>query len=213
MLKTIDSEAEGSQALDGISQIECRRISELLISGELGKQHRQPDNRLYFLIEEGGGCALLDNEEFRLYPGTFVVIPANCLYELRLKPDTDGYCFSGTELFLRTRVAQALFTTPASFWESYYKPSTYNDLEGAHQARRIQVFSEISAAIRRFGLGCDAAVMGYIFVLLTENTIPNLISGVEPSQKPESPDMNLMYQYQVLVEKHFSDHFSIEDYC
>src|SRR5690606_20417040 len=67
--------------------------------------------------------------------------------------------------------------------------------------------------VRRFGLGCDAAVMGYIFVLLTEDTIPNKIAGQQPQSRLESSDTHLVYRFQILVEKHYRKHYPIEDYC
>lgn len=214
MLRSSDKGRQGVRDFDGISQIKCQRISELLMSDDIGDKHRDADNRYFFLIESGGGCALVDNEEFRLAPGTLLVIPANCLYQLRLQPDTEGLLFAGSELFLRTKVAQALFTTPEAFWESYYSPAAHQDLAGPHrQEKRQQVFREIYAVARRFGLGCDAAVMGYIFVLMTEDTIPNRLSGIEPTPRLDSSDNGLVYQYQILVEKHFREHLSIEDYC
>lgn len=208
------SDNQGLPGLDGASQIDCKRISELLQSDDLAMQHREPDKRNFFFIEHGGGRAFVDNGEFSLEPGSLLVVPANCLYKLQLKPETDGLRFSGSELFLRTRVAQALFITPAAFWESYYSPAAYQNLTGPERRNlREQVFREVTAAARRFGLGCDAAVMGYIFVLMTEETIPNLLSGMEPTPKLDSSDSGILYQYQILVEKHFRAHLSIEDYC
>lgn len=214
MLKSFYNYKQHAQAPDERLRINCRRIRELLISGELNDQNRDPENRQFFLIENGNGNALIDNEEFKVFSGTLVVIPANCLYQLKLKPGSDGFMFSGSELFLRTQVAQTLFTTPASFWESYYKPNTYDNFVGQQYAKkRKQVISEISRAVRRFGLGCDAAVMAYIFVLLTEDTIPNLLSGMASVPKFDPSSINILYQYQTMIEKHFREHLAIEDYC
>jgi len=214
MLKSLSRDRQGAQNLDGISQIDCRRISELLVSQDMSVQQRCPDRRQQFLFEKGGGCVLIDNEELRLAPGSLLVLPANCPYQFRLTPDTDGFAFSGSELFLRTRVAQAMFTTPSSFWESYYKPYTYDDLTGEHQReKRKRIFTEVSIAAARFGLGCDAAIMAYILVVVVESTLPKLLQGWQPPTKMDSSDTSLLYQYQILVENHFREHLTIESYC
>jgi len=213
MLKNTDNHGQRTQDSDAISQISCRRIGDLLAATDLSSIQRHQDSRQYFLVEQGGGVAVVDDQEFSLVPGSFLVIPPNALYRLMLEPGTDGFSFVGPELFMRTRVAQALFTTSASFWESYYRPSVHQDITGLNNAgKRRQLFAEVAAAVQRLGLGCDAAVMGYIFVLITEDTIPDKIAG-EPHSKPESSDSHLLYRFQLLLERHYLKHYPIEDYC
>lgn len=214
MLKNTDNHGQRAPDSDAISQISCRRIGDLVASTDLSNVQRKQDGRQYFLVEQGGGIAVVDDQEFSLVPGSFLVIPPNALYRLILEPGTDGFNFIGPELFMRTRVAQALVTTSASFWESYYRPSVHQYITGAHNAgKRGQLFAEVAAAAQRLGLGCDAAVMGYIFVLITEDTIPDKIAGQEPHSKPESSDSQLLHRFQLLLETHYLKHYPIEEYC
>lgn len=214
MPKNERTEEPLSQALDGISQIKFSTISELLACGKLNENYRNPDHRQFYIITKGSGVVVLDNEAFRIRSGTVIVIPSNCRYQFRLKPGADGVIFSGTELFMRTRVAQALFTTSSTFSEPYYKPHAYNVLEGPQQRKkRGKIFAEIGLAAKRLGLGCDASVMSYILVLLAEDSMINrFATGWETTPRVESSEAGLLYQYQILVERHFREHLPMQDY-
>src|SRR5690606_9959126 len=212
MGKPFDGDRQDHRGLESISHIACLTIRQLLASGELASKKLERDNRLFLFIQRGGGYALVGSEQYALEPGAFLVIPANCLYQLRLEAETDGFCFSGSELFLRTWVAEALISTPAAFWLTCCHTVVHYGLVGC-RLRLERVFAAMALAVRRFGLGCDAAVIGYILVLITESNLSEAADDVTDIRANNSSSTGLLSRYQLLVETHFRKHHSIEHYC
>ncbi|MAT51769.1 MAG: hypothetical protein CMK32_11365 [Porticoccaceae bacterium] len=203
-----------TDSLRRLSQIRYQRIRDIDHCIDLSKDRRDTTRRGYWFIEQGGGFAVVNHEEFKLCPGTVMTIPANAMYRFHLLPGTDGMVFCGSELFMRSRVATGLYTTASSYQEGYYKPSAYYRYGGdAQEKKRLQLFREIAAAATRLGMGCDAAVMGYIFVLLADGALPEELGNDDLDIRTSSEYTDLVYEFQMLVEKHYRDHISIDCYC
>lgn len=195
-----------------LSNISYNSISDLIAISDLSKDRRDATSRQHWFIVRGGGVAVINHQTFTLRAGDELTIPINAMYRLELLPDTEGFIFSGSDDFFRSRVAPALYTTEGALHDRYYKPLVCRRLPGdSMNATRQRIAEEITRAATHFGMGCDAAVMGYIFVLMTNRNLPN---------EPENQDntklnlvfTDLLYQFQVLVEKHYLEHLSINDY-
>lgn len=208
--------SKSSQQTDNeLCQINYYRIKEISASVDLSQDYRDvSSSRYYWFVESGGGVAVINHEEFELCPGAVVMIPANTLYRFHLRAGTDGMVFSGADHFMRTKVATGLYTTPSSFQETYYKPSVSYQLAGdKNAAKRHKIFSEMADAASHLGMGCDAAVMGYIFVLLADGNLPEAPLAQDPPVKSTISSADLIYDFQVLVERHYREHISIDCYC
>lgn len=195
-----------------LSNIGWHRIGDLIATTDLSKDQRDEINRQHWFIVSGGGVAVINHQVFTLSAGDELSIPVNAMYRLELEPDSEGFVFSGSDHFFRSRVAPALYTTEGALHDRYYKPLVCNRLPGDGMAvTRQRIAQEIARATVHFGMGCDAAVMGYIFVLITNRNLPN-----EPENQDNSKlnlvFTDLLYQFQVLVEKHYLDHLAINDY-
>lgn len=198
----------------GKSRVVCRPLAEVVSISPDDALIRNPSDRQYFFIRRGGGKVRFDGREVDLNVGTFLVIPANCDHSLDWRPGTDGLYFSSSELFLRTRVAEAILRSPIYFWDSYYRPTAYTDWEGDEkQGKREQVFGELTEVSEHLGRGYDEILMAYILLVLAEDSMGARLSTEVPSLHLKTTDTEILYRFQVLVEKHFRQHFTVEDYC
>lgn len=198
--------AEGA----GASNISYHKLGDVIGVCDLAIKQRDSVCRHYLLITEGDGRAFVDDDEFELSPGVLLVIPVNALFSFSLSAGADGFIFSGTELFFRERVAAALLDRPASHWKDYYQPNAYYTLAGPDRNNdRARVFGQVEEAAEHFGIGSDAAVMAYIFVLVSVRRRAS--PPVTDSGKQRYTD--LVYRYHALVDEHYGKHLGIDDYC
>lgn len=199
------------------SQIGYFNISDLLRFDDMATPRRDELNRYYWLIERGGGVAYINGRAISLRPGTFVKVPANAMHRLQLSSQTEGMIFRGADVFMRTRVAPGLHTDAATYQDFYFKPFVYRGLEGdTNNVKRERIATEIKTAAARLGLNCDAAVMGYIFVILADagDTNTEVATASSPHELGQTDSYaELVYQFQILVERHFREHMPIECYC
>src|SRR5690606_33455227 len=91
----------------------------------IAQGHRDPLKRLYFFFKEAKGYAIVDDQEFKICPGTSLVIPVNRLFMISLSKNPQGYVFAGDEYFLRTKVALGTFTPPSHYKVTYHHPRAY----------------------------------------------------------------------------------------
>lgn len=208
-----DFKFTGSGHNDALTHIESHTLQALCNTNYVDETVTDPVRRYYFFFERGSGHIHIDGCRFELGPGSIVVVPANSQFILSLENTAIGLMFSGSELFLRTRVAPVLNTTPSRYLDNYYKPSIYNRLNDATDRKLLKNrFKEAETARAKLGQGSDGAVMAYIFLLLGENISKNQFDHSRKSEKKRNRDSAVLYRFNQLIEQYFAQHLSIDKY-
>jgi AraC family transcriptional activator of pobA len=175
--------------------------------------------RLYVFITAGKGSIAFDGRNETLLPGTVLSIPSQAKYALQLNDRIDGIWIAVQEEFLTSRVVPSMpsMTQPHSpFWNLYYSLSVRKDMVGAaNRALRKQAFSELLNAQRRLGLGCDPLVAGYMLLVLFTPSYGHFFTKPQRDEQPPVRAITgeVVLSFRRLVEKHYREHWSIEDYC
>jgi AraC family transcriptional activator of pobA len=177
------------------------------------------DSQQWIFVYSGAGSIDLDGATFAVRSGTVIAVPSGTVCILRLDPRSEGICLRVRDAYFQSQVVTAVpalaqGTTP--YWEAYYTPIVFNELTGDfNRKHRDKLRRELLTARERIGLGCDAAVAGYMLVIMFET---QLIAARRPPGPGVRSDAQtgargLVMEFRSLIEQHFLRHLQVLDYC
>ncbi|MDB6060331.1 MAG: hypothetical protein JWM78_434 [Verrucomicrobiaceae bacterium] len=181
--------------------------------------------RQYLFVLAGDAAATFDGINQELLAGTVVSIPAQIKCELYFAENADGIWFAVLEEFLSVRVIPCfpdLAKPHSEFWQQYYTVLLRTKMTGAAQLNtREKIMHELLLASERFGIGCDAVILGYLLVVLFSAANVAVSATTSDQQKqhdecdmsPHAADCNLVLTFRQLVEKKLNSHWNINQYC
>ena len=175
-------------------------------------------HRQYLFISRGGGSARIDEVTWSLEPGLFIVVPESAQFLLTLEMGTQGIWLAGAADFMTHGVASALFLNGSEHWLSYHAPKRiplFASRTDEGELNRVQ--AELESVCARLGRGCDIAVVAYVFVVLTVNrggqwNLPEVHKN-DAFQFVEDPSVQILLRFRGMIEQHFRDHLSVNDFA
>src|SRR5690606_31021135 len=123
------------------------------------------------------------------------------------------------EIVFRTRVLNGLpgnQDRTSSFWRTYYTARILSHSTGVeNRLMRLQTGSELTSLARHLGKGGDPAIVGTALVILMGSLKRQPVAPLKEtvSRSDTITSSNIVIEFRVLIEEHFTRHLEIGQYA
>lgn len=195
--------------------IRMERLSSWMDAAGCVRDLTSDASRQYVFIARGCAELWIDGEPKTLSPGAILIVPAGARCTIACDRSAEGMWLSAPDAVLHFRVMPSLLPPSPQYWATYHNPMVVDCWTGrARRKDRTSIMRELAAARERLGGYCDVAVLSYIFVILLAPVLrPGYLPSNAAKSVPGRSKHNLVMRFRGLVERHFREHLTIEDYC
>lgn len=184
----------------------------------------QTDIRQYVFLHSGAGTAELDGWRTSVAPGEILFIPSRTAAQLELEPGSRIFRFTIEDSFLISCVCPTLSVAFATYANEFNSPRKLRHwVEPHEECERDRLWCELMLARRRIGPVGEAAVAGYVLMMLFEkyNHLVPATGRQMVDEKVETPAhvqgadaaTSIVVRFRGLVEQHLLSHWRVQDYA
>jgi AraC family transcriptional activator of pobA len=171
--------------------------------------------RQYLYLRSGSLTVDVGGEEWRLRPGSLLILPAGVACRSSASRDLRGMWIAASDSLLNSRLMPILGAPTPEYWMSYHVPQIIDYWAGPNKVKiRDQVQEELEMARQHLREGCTTAVFAYVYVVLLSDVRRVNFSGIPMSTSCNSKsDLIVVTGFRGLIEKHFREHLAVETYA
>lgn len=198
----------------------CDKISiERLSDGPVERALTSASDWHFLFIDNAGGTATLERSDFALEAGNILCVPPATTCQLSLAAGASAILICIDEIVFRTRVLDVLpgnHDRASSFWRTYYTARILAHSTGVeNRLIRLQTGSELASLARHLGKGGDPAIVGTALVILMGSLKRQPVEATKEtvSRTDTITSSNIVIEFRVLIEEHFTRHLKIGQYA
>lgn len=190
-----------------------------LREGPVDRSLTSPCDWHFLFIDTGSGTVAMDGRRAPVEAGQILCVPPSTVCQLSLANRATAILITIDEMLFRTRVLTMLpgnQDRSSSFWRNYYRARILHHSTGPNnQTLRRSTGSELSTLAGHLGKGGDPAVVGTALVILMgslkRQPAPPVRENI--SRADVITRGNIIIEFRVLIEEHFTGHLKVGQYA
>ncbi|WP_398472009.1 helix-turn-helix domain-containing protein [Tardiphaga sp.] len=166
------------------------------------RTHTHPDHHQILLLSKGGGTIEVEDEAWRLTPGTLIMVPAMTVHGFRFKRGTNGLVITVSTSYLRS-----ILRDDPDLLSSLARPARFLPQDLGDSIELNKVFAALEREFVWAAPGRSAAIRAYLHLIAI--TVRRLHGKLEKPAKAGTHGVDTVLRFRELIEVSYRNHLPL----
>jgi AraC family transcriptional regulator, transcriptional activator of pobA len=166
------------------------------------RTHTHPDHHQILLLSKGGGTIEVEDEAWRLTPGTLIIVPAMTVHGFRFKRGTNGLVITVSTSYLRS-----ILRDDPDLLSGLARPARFLPEDLGDSIDLNKVFAALEREFVWAAPGRGAAIRAYLHLIAV--TVSRLHGKLDQPARADARGVDIVLRFRELIEGSYRDHLPL----